>query len=923
MSTPIEQLAQLFAELHNNNPFVKITPGYGYLQFKYRSALTDKDEPFPEGTPVKVTYIDGAGKKTAHSKPLAIKGNQGKVAFKIELKTNLTAALDFSEKRWLNVTDKKLMSDAEVDQETAADAEYPARKALIRLPEVVGLDDCEWEINCGFFNADAARRRFEDLEHNELKGGAGHLAVVLKPEWQFVSFRYYDRHAKADKAVPQGLILDGFIEDVSKKKPVVRSTAYRDDCIIVPWIRTAWQRGKRTAGKVELRFSAKNRWVESGKGIVSENKATIKAKPFADRLKYFDLPERFDSDNWVVKLDADWKPVKDVINEATTKAKPLKFYLDAPVLCRKNLRPIGWDKDDRFTVFDPTMTVVKPDTTGAPKKPYLTTGKLDHNFFNPDKAGGTPRLIACNGVFYDVGDKRVASKGPVGARAAVKGDRDVHHYSRVKEPMVAAAGNFELHYLSECQDSGGAEAQYLMVYWSCDIDLDGATAADRNDFFEKGFTNARVRWEKKKYTFQPEKDPGGNNLTVRPVFYFEGRDEAPVKCTVDLKAAGSGRSNMSLTTAEFEAGEHSPGGAAYSENGISYKTFTMAHELGHAIGEDDEYIESLGNDKKWSPVLPRYKQYYPGMPYHFDAGSMMVSNRAPRLRHMWYFARWMSAVKPVRKLTGKTVFNVKSGVGPAYTYFLKKKSRNFYKPRYVKRNFTRGTHGRMDLFLYKLGSDETTKAIAAIPDFDSILVVRLKFQMRFSAHDAVTWAGADPEPIASRQDAAGEHLPLQWMRQFENRVGALNKRFYVSTTAAGETSFKKALVLFVPHYHFGGGTSAEHFELTVMRNNTAAPKYRSDFYDDGFKKRRFRIDQLQNEISIVRYALGLDHCEPNMVPKMKDGAPVMKDGNPVMEPEKKDGKKVKVPLTAINAADLKFLADWMRAQRGHNYTVHG
>lgn len=72
-----------------------------------------------------------------------------------------------------------------------------------------------------------------------------------------------------------------------------------------------------------------------------------------------------------------------------------------------------------------------------------------------------------------------------------------------------------------------------------------------------------------------------------------------------------------------------------SEDDKTYKCYTMAHELGHASGFDDEYLEAIEEDSRLTPILPRFEQWYKGMPYSIDKNSMMNTNRAPRLRHFW------------------------------------------------------------------------------------------------------------------------------------------------------------------------------------------------------------------------------------------------------------------------------------------------
>jgi hypothetical protein len=107
--------------------------------------------------------------------------------------------------------------------------------------------------------------------------------------------------------------------------------------------------------------------------------------------------------------------------------------------------------------------------------------------------------------------------------------------------------------------------------------------------------------------------------------------------------------------------------------------------------------------------------------------------------------------------------------------------------------------------------------------------------------------------------------------------------------------FKKIYIYFVPHYYFQGATPSDHFEITVKANNTAAIRFTADFNADGFHDDEFDVDELQNEVSIFRYVLGLAPTTTNTA------------GN-------------KVPVTSIAAADLRFLAQWVAGKRGGGVT---
>ena len=137
---------------------------------------------------------------------------------------------------------------------------------------------------------------------------------------------------------------------------------------------------------------------------------------------------------------------------------------------------------------------------------------------------------------------------------------------------------------------------------------------------------------------------------------------------------------------ESVTGNHEPRAASgtYSEDGDGYKAYTMAHELGHATGLHDEYLESLEEDKNWSPTLPTFKkdQWYNGMPYSCDDASMMVTNYVPRMRSYWYFCRWLNETAEIKAFTANTEFHVVTTKGKARTFTLPEAYKDFYKSAY-------------------------------------------------------------------------------------------------------------------------------------------------------------------------------------------------------------------------------------------------
>jgi len=882
------------------NSFNGMDGRFGYLKFQYHNPVTDSDVPFPGRAPVHIIYVDDSGSETRDShNPFQINGADGTLTFFIEHRTNLYFEIQFGETAYLNLTLGTIILQSELDSQLQSGSFDLRSNMLFMLPQSFSLKNSFWFINDTPVY-DSERRMFVNLEANPLQGSGGHLPVTLTPEWQYIGFQYYDRHAKAKQMVPQYMMLEGYNEDVDEDNPVTKSNVFKDNCICLPWIEDRNSRGTRNAEKITLKFRTSETFIQSGSGIVRQTKDQVRAMALNDRFRYYDLPEVWSSKNWKAKFGQNTAAVtpfqdQNVVNGNTTAAIPLVFELDSIVLTDDELEcEDDWEQSNRFTVFDVKMKITNPETN----KPYWTNGTVDRNFLpmrntlpSAPADGDHPRVICVNGVFYDVTDKRSTDGDVIGARAAVRNDESVHYGDDFTSP-VCSVGKFDLHYFKDCLDPTDNVVSTLLIYWSCKFECDsGTTNADIVNFQRYGMTNAKERWEQKGYRLKIKTDPSGNQIEVRPVFFFEARESDPFKCTVTLHPANQGRSNMGTTTGNFMNDDYqsqAPGAGDSDVDGQSYGRFTMSHELGHAVGLDDEYNESVEEDNDtnvpdatlWNPPLPKFDQYYPGMPYSWDLMSMMKGNKGPRLRHFWYFCRWLNETDEVKNLTGNTTFQINYSAR-SYDYYLPNSMKNFYEPAEDETNVDNGDYGKFDLYLYKIGTDETTElAKSGITGFDGILVVRSKLQWFFEDNTPHTWTDTNAK--------------LLYLRNFQTTINHdMNHKYYLECPS--DSDFKKVYIYFAPSYYFEGTTIYDHFEVTVNANSGGAIVTQPEFFEDGFDDDDFVVDALQHPMSIYRYVLGL-------IPYTGSGAS-------------------KTSNNTISANELGFLTTWLGNKRGSTYQL--
>ena len=692
---------------------------------------------------------------------------------------------------------------------------------------------------------------------------------------------------------------------------------------------------------------------KDGKEVPYEKLDFLKAR------HYYDLPVKWSSRNYWTRYDNDMNKgerfsvvMKDkvtlypfVADEAKRqdKSKPLVFSFDDIVLVKADGSQDIQDKD-----AGDTDVVLKADAGAAKDGSRLTLFKVEngnlvvHDLEEADRpyfskvtaasanftanvipnAPGNTRLVAFAGDFYDATNRRTAQKAEpfdrtkhvLGARAAMLNDPDCHCHKAFKDPKTPYAadgtGHFELHYVHNAWPISGPDRltirSFLLVHWSGRFESAAApnnVTADKVKKYEtEGMENAKKRWEDKVYAFEPLKlatEGGDCTYQIRPVFFFEakkpgigGKAKCTVKISGDEDAGSMGLESSTMYWKDYQVNDYQHLGAFADVDGKSYEALVVAHELGHAKGKDDDYAYST-----------KFKQYYPGMPYQFDVGSMMKSNRAPRMRHLYNILNWInnSSKDPggLKKFQNSAQFTLVHRFGKTVLrYVMPDASKDIYVPYKVKaghalsqaqtvslRSFDRmltdmadrmsgsrpPTHA-VDLSLYRLGKDETGYSYAIggrkprppKAPFDAILVVYVKIGIKFIDGSDGNWTNA------TKRD---------FRNGLSNVLKTLNERFYLESSGVLKRTY---LAVFPVCLEKDPVDPESHYDLEVYLDGT------SEFGERSGKKA-----QVGNEVSkhwLAKYILCSEEGHFSTAFRRLLGN------------------------WSLGSNDLKFARDWMRGE---------
>lgn len=397
-------------------------------------------------------------------------------------------------------------------------------------------------------------------------------------------------------------------------------------------------------------------------------------------------------------------------------------------------------------------------------------------------------------------------------------------YTAVQE--YRSTGDFELHYFHHLYLEGDTPVSFVVPHTSLSFMADSRdsnpalvpTDAEVQSMMNEGTYYCMEHWNRKRYYFE-EKNAIIGSTVLRLFYFFDEKETFTVTppvggfnidfddranhvalfshaaiATAQQNAVGGrsrfltlvcpdedpvsnwgpayqwairneGAQHYSLFKLNKSAGADQPNqfpGVPVTEHGDSFGALTYAHELGHAVGLPDEYINNTYlPDPTFALSFPDFNQFYIAYSMLENGTSMMNSNGAPRLHHCWYYLHLINdllSVAPMNAMLGGKEFVIRLDRNANWTYRFHRhldvdSATEYQKPRDVtnpmrndnQHQLSANPLKRINLAVYDTAGDESSHRYFhwnQVNPYQAVLVIRVLLQIEF--------IGADWTPVRRR-----------------------------------------------------------------------------------------------------------------------------------------------------------------------------
>ena len=702
----------------------------------------------------------------------------------------------------------------------------------------------------------------------------------------FVQLRFYDHQAKKEKPLPQGVVLRSF--KVMSNQFIGGSSVRLDDGSLF-MLHAA---SKSSLGLNEYRFAAPffGRF-ELATGAMGQA-ADVDPLTYKTHRYLPERWSSTGFEAWLGPKDASAdlrKPFSKLRKEGNSKGSPLCFMLDDVVLVRDD-KTAASTPSTRICLMDHFLRIREQDSNDEGLVPWSKLEakfplRAEEAVFVRGKGlEEMTRVIEYEGRLFELGHEHLASHGGPGIRSGARVGATPKFLTKTGRSDVAL---IDTRYVEFKYKGTTTKLAHALVYTPCRLvapkadnqadDKDGKknkAGTEGIPILEHGLWISSQIWDqthpahskhvqrpgpKKDYVIVPQKGISDGCTLIKVRHHFGARtsenrlevastsndDYMQVKVHPWTGRATAGQEmNLFMKTGTntnppkqdphpeikrpyyFEYNKATSIPDRIDE--VKEAQYVVAHELGHAFGIDDEYVEKYRLNSDLAGEIPQFDPFvsagnrHPARQFAHDFAGMMNANRHPRLRYSWFvlqnLANNVKASSKDHWWHKEEPFMIRYVAGARTMEFsVPAKDPAFAKSPDPWRDPIRDRVGECTVFLLHLGDDESARG-CIIKDaplifdepLDGCVVVSCNFWFEFTSS------------VGDAEDQ-WEVMYDQFGRIYYQR----NKMpHFIIEGPAGAKSFKKVAILV--HPMFETGTNPSRIGTDGSGNAVFATKDKAD-----------------------------------------------------------------------------------------------